>query len=106
MEIKNIFSEIPDSIPDEIFQEIISSRNCKIERIISKAHNTPEDKWYDQDKNEFVILLKGKAEISFQESDELIRLNPGDYINIPPHKKHRVEKTSSTEETIWLAVHY
>jgi cupin 2 domain-containing protein len=33
-------------------------------------------------------------------------MNPGDFINIPAHKKHRVEWTPPEERTIWLAVHY
>ena len=105
MEKGNIFSEIPESLPKELLETLTSSKNCKIERIISKGHSTPDGKWYDQDKNEFVILLKGYAELLF-ENNELIKMNVGDYINIPAHTKHRVEKTSKDQETIWLAMFY
>tara|TARA_B100002003_G_scaffold249635_2_gene286529 strand:+ start:404 stop:601 length:198 start_codon:yes stop_codon:yes gene_type:complete len=62
--------------------------------------------WYDQNTNEWVILLKGKAKLAFQESNNPVELTSGDYINIPSHVKHRVEWTDPSQETIWLAVHY
>ena len=33
-------------------------------------------------------------------------MKPGDFVNIPAHKKHRVEWTTPDEPTVWLAVHY
>ncbi len=33
-------------------------------------------------------------------------MKPGDFVNIPAHKKHRVEWTTPDELTIWLAVFY
>lgn len=102
---KNIFKDLPLSSPDEIFESIIENENIKIERIISEGHATSEGYWYDQDQNEFVMLLQGKAQISFTE-DEPVVLNPGEYIIIPAHKKHRVEWTSKIEKTLWLAVFY
>ncbi len=57
MKKDNIFSRIPASIPDEIFETIVQNENVKIERIISDGHATPEDSWYDQDHDEWVILL-------------------------------------------------
>jgi cupin 2 domain-containing protein len=32
-------------------------------------------------------------------------LRPGDYVEIPPHVRHRVAWTESDAPTIWLAVH-
>lgn len=104
-ETKNIFSNIPTSLPDEFLEELISTKNIKIERIISRGHTTPKDKWYDQDKNEWVIVLKGNAELSF-EGNINIKMKEGDFINIPAHVKHRVKKTDSSGETVWLAVFY
>ncbi len=105
-EIKNIFKKIPKEIPDEIFQEILSTDKLKIERILSKGHASPKGGWYDQNTNEWIILLKGKAKLAFKESKTPIELTPGDYINIPSHVKHRVEWTDPSQETIWLAIHY
>ncbi|HEA66911.1 MAG TPA: cupin domain-containing protein [Desulfobacterales bacterium] len=105
-EIKNIFKKIPKEIPDEIFQEILSTDKLKIERILSKGHASPKGNWYDQNTNEWIILLKGKAKLAFKESKNTVELTPGDYINIPSHVKHRVEWTDPSQETIWLAIHY
>ncbi len=106
MKCKNIFGEIPDDLPGEVIQEIIASGNTRIERIISKGHSSPEEFWYDQEENEWVILLCGKAKLKFNDRNPPIELNEGDYLNIPSHMKHRVEWTDPANETIWLAVFY
>jgi len=103
--IKNIFSSIPKDIPKELFETIVSSKEIRIERIISKGHITENNKWYNQDKNEFVIVLKGSAVIEYK-NNEMINLGIGDYLIIPARKEHRVAETSKKEETIWLAVFY
>ena len=60
-----------------------------------------------RDKNEWVLVLKWKCRFAYSKVDkEIVFMKSGDYINIPAHKKHRVEWTDPKEETIWLAVHY
>ena len=103
---RNIFRNIPEKISDEIFEKILENNNVRIERIISKGHSTPKDFWYDQEENEWVILLKGSAEILFKNNSVIIHLKEGDYLNINSHVKHRVEYTDPNIETIWLAVFY
>ncbi len=102
----NIYSNIPEHIPGEIFEELVQSAACRIERIISLGHTTPKGHWYDQDRDEWIILLKGKARLLFKDRSEMLEMNPGDYIHIPAHRRHRVEYTKPDEETIWLAIHY
>jgi cupin 2 domain-containing protein len=102
----NIFSNIPDNIPEEIFQAIICSDTVTVERIISKGHCSAEGFWYDQEKNEWVILLKGAARICFEDQQEPIHLKSGDYIHIPAHCRHRVEWTDPDCTTIWIAVFF
>ena len=106
MDIKNIFSDIQKHVPDEILENILQTDQFKIERIISRGHSTADGKWYDQDKNEWVMVLKGSAGLLFEGNDKAVIMKTGDYINIPAHRKHRVEWTEPEEETIWLAVHY
>lgn len=101
---QNLLKNIPTSIPDEIFETIISCQNIKIERIISKGHKSEPDFWYNQDQSEWILILKGKARLQFE--DKSIYLTPGDYLNIAPHQKHRIDWTTPEEETIWLAVFY
>jgi len=102
----NIFSNIPEHIPEELFHKILKTENLKIERIISRGHSSPDNYWYDQEQNEWVILLKGSARLLFEGDNKVIVLNRGDYINIPSHTKHRVEWTDSDTETVWLTIHY
>lgn len=106
MKLNNIYNNIPSVVPDEIFEEIMSSDKVRIERIISKGHSSPGEFWYDQEENEWVILMKGKAVLKFFDGKDSVELNGGDYLNIPSHKKHRVEWTDPETETIWLAVFY
>ena len=101
----NIFSEIPDRLKDELFEDIISSKNIKIERIISDGHTSPKNGWYESKQNEWVILLQGEAILSFDKGDDLT-LNVGDYVNIPSLKKHKVSYTSLSQKSIWLAIYY
>ena len=102
----NLFSNLPTSLKDEVFETIIETNGCKIERIISKGHTTPPDTWYDQEKNEWVMVLKGSARLRFEESNNDIEMKPGDHITIPAHCRHRVEWTDPDNVTIWLAVFY
>ncbi len=101
---QNLLTNVPTSIPDEIFETIISELNIKIERIISTGHKSEPDFWYDQDQSEWILLLKGEARLQFE--DKTIHLTSGDYLNIAPHQKHRINWMTSEEKTIWLAVFY
>ncbi len=90
---------------EEFFETIFQNENIKVERIISYGNTTPTDFWYDQDEYEFVILLKGNAILEFEKSEK-ISMNPGDFILIEPHQKHRVVYTSTEEHTFWLTVFF
>ena len=99
----NIY-KLPQEVSQlEKFEQIVSGKNIQIERIISKGQTTPSGKWYDQTTDEWVILLQGEAELSYD--DTRVKLKAGDYLLIPAHKKHRVEYTSIEPVCIWLAVH-
>jgi cupin 2 domain-containing protein len=104
--VQNLFENIPASMPDEIFQDLIRSGDVRIERILSRGQATPEGQWYDQDRHEWILLLKGRAGLVFAGREEIVTLHAGDSLNIPAHVKHRVAWTDSVETTIWLAVHY
>ena len=102
--INNLFKNIPGEIKEELFEEILNGKEFKVERIISEGHKSPDNFWYNQDENELVFLLKGSAEIEFEDSK--VELLPGDYVNIHAHKKHRVSRTDDSQKTVWLAIHY
>jgi cupin 2 domain-containing protein len=102
--MQNIY-ELPPVLDQlEKFEPIVSGKNIQIERIISTGQTTPSGQWYDQELDEWVILLQGEAELSYAD-DTRIRLKAGDYLLIPAHTKHRVEYTSIEPACIWLAVH-
>ena len=106
MRAANFFSDIPQRLPHEVFEEIVDTETCRIERIVSQGHASPKDFWYDQERNEWVILLQGRATLQFEGMDGFVELGPGDYLKIPAHKRHRVEWTDPDGITIWLAIHF
>ncbi len=103
--MNNIFDAIPENIESEIFELLAKSDGTRIERIISKGHKSPDSGWYDQETNEWVLVLRGEAMLLF-EDETSVNLKAGDYINIPAQKKHKVAWTDPEIETVWLAVHY
>lgn len=100
----NLLAELPVSLPEELIQTILSRPNLRIERIISHGHASPEGFWYDQEQREFVVLLQGAARLRFV--DEIVEMWPGSFIDIPAHRRHRVEWTDPQQPTIWLTVYY
>ena len=61
----------------------------------------PDGQVYDQDHDEWVVLLKGRAELDI--ATERVVLEPGAWLMIPAHVTHRV--VSTEHGTVWLAVH-
>lgn len=105
MPANNLFDAIPTTLESEAFEDIVNARNVRIERILSKGHASPELGWYDQDENEWVVVLKGSGRLVFDDGRS-VTLNVGDYVDIPAHRRHRVEWTDPDEVTLWLAVFY
>jgi cupin 2 domain-containing protein len=101
----NIFPEIPGDRDREIFEHLAGSGQVTIERIVSQGHTSPATGWYDAETNEWVIVLRGEARLSFEDGTS-VPLREGDYLNLPAHRRHRVDWTAPDRETIWLAVHY
>ena len=105
--MNNIFEHIPEFIPEEISESIIDNSTVKIERIISKGHTSPENGWYNQEMNEWVILLEGEAEIEFEDNQEKsVYLTRGSYLFIPKNKKHKVIYTSVEPPCVWLTIFF
>jgi len=102
----NVFLNISASGEDEVVEKILESGWVRIERIVSHGRATPEDDWYDQVRDEWVVLLKGRAGLLIEGEDDPRILKPGDYIYLPARLRHRVEWTSTDEACIWLAVHF
>ncbi len=104
MDKLNIFDNITVDKNNEQFFDIIKKDNIRIEKIVSNGQKSEKDFWYDQEENEFVMILEGSAIIEFK--DKEVELKKGDYLTIESHRKHRVKYTHKSKPTIWLAVFY
>ncbi len=101
--IKNFFADLPSPSGHEDILTLVQTDRLRVERIVSNGQRSPDDFWYDQEKEEWVILLQGTASLRFEDGS-VSRLKAGDYVLIGRRAKHRVEETSS--DAVWLALHY
>lgn len=103
---QNLFSNLPNQLPEELVDTLVINDRVRIERIVSTGQVSPKGFWYDQDEAEWVVVLRGEAKLLFAGEAHPRHLKPGDHVHILPHQKHRVEGTSNEEPTVWLAVFY
>ncbi len=102
----NIFANVPAHQPEEESTILADRPGAVVERIVSMGHASPAGFWYDQDWTEWAILLEGAAGLLIEGEGAARILRPGDYVELPPHVRHRVEWTASDRPTVWLAVHW
>ena len=96
----NIYDAIPAlPIGEESFETVIENSSVKIERICSNSVRNGE--WYDQENDEWVLLVEGSAVIEFE--DTIIPLCRGESLWIEKRRRHRVKETS--DDALWLALH-
>ena len=103
---KNLFAGVPVSLSDELTEVLCRSDGVRIERIVSRGHPSPPGFWYDQEEREFVLLVKGRAGLWFEGEAQPRVVEEGDWVEIAPHARHRVEWTAPDQDTVWLAVCY
>lgn len=104
--VANLLGNIPEQLPEELFETLIDGRRFRLERIVSRQHATPEGQWYNQPDDEWVLLVCGSAELQFAEPGRSVNLVAGDYLLIPAHCRHRVIATDQDRDTVWLALHF
>ncbi len=105
MDRGNLFTGIPAQIPDELLQVLWQRPGLRVERIVSRGHVTPANQWYDQDTDEWVVLLAGAARLRIEGQTERLDMRAGDYVLLPAHLRHRVEWTAPDQDSVWLAIH-
>ena len=105
MTMNNIFENVPGELKEEFFETILEGDRVRIERIVSEGQATPHGEWLEQKEDEWVILLSGGAELSFDDGTPGERMQPGDHMFIEAGRRHRVEWTLPGQKTVWLAVH-
>ena len=105
--IANLFAGLPSAAAvDEQFADILQHPGLRIERIVSTGQASPEGFWYDQPEGEWVVVLQGEAKLRFADEADARHLKTGDFIDIAPHRRHRIDWTDPNRPTVWLAVHY
>ena len=62
--MSNLFANLPVETKDEVFTELLSRPGARIERIVSNGQSTPVDTPFNQDHDEWVLLLRGSASLS------------------------------------------
>jgi cupin 2 domain-containing protein len=102
----NLFAAVPEGLAEEQALALLASPGLRIERIVSTGQASPPGFWYDQDWDEWVLLLAGTAAVAFAGEPEPRQLLQGSYLHIPARVRHRVEWTSSSPPAVWLAVHW
>jgi cupin 2 domain-containing protein len=104
MKASNILANLPAPAPEEFVESLARSNNVRVERIASHGHTSPEGFWYDQESNEWVMVVQGSALLQFKDDKGEVLLRPGDHVFLPAHVQHRVAWTDA--HTIWVAVHW
>ncbi len=105
IETGNFFANVATDLHDEEITKLAQLPGALIERIVSTGQASPPGFWYDQAWTEWIVLLSGSAGLLIEGEDVPRVLRPGDYVEIQPRVRHRVEWTDAGQPTLWLAVH-
>jgi cupin 2 domain-containing protein len=101
----NLFA-VAHALTAELVDALLSRPGLRIERIVSQGQASPAGFWYDQAEGEWVLVLAGAARLRFEDEPDARLLGPGDWLDIAPRRRHRVDWTDPAVPTIWLAVFY
>lgn len=106
MTVHNLLGRVPAAHAHEVFETLLRREGVRLERIVSHGQASPQGHWYDQAEGEWLLLLAGSAGLRIEGEPEIVVLRPGDTLNLPARRRHRVEWTAAREPTVWLALHY
>jgi cupin 2 domain-containing protein len=102
----NLFADLPRALDTERADTLLAGGPFRLLRIVSTGQATPPGEWYDQDDDEWVVVLRGSAGVRFADEPGTRRLVPGDWLLIAAGRRHRVEWTTPDGPTVWLALHH
>ena len=94
-----------EPLAGEVTETLYARAGLRIERIVSTGQATPEGQWYDQEDEEWVLVVAGAARLLIEGEARERALLPGDWLLLPAHCRHRVTWTESDPPTVWLAIH-
>lgn len=102
----SLLADLPADLPEERFETLLETPAFRLERILSLGHTTPEGEWYDQARDEWIMVVQGEARLALEGRTDPVDLHAGDTLLLPAHCRHRVEWTPTDRITVWLALHY
>ena len=107
LEVSNLLAGLPaQALAGEQVTPLVVRPGVRIERIVSTGQATPQGEWYDQEAEEWVMLVAGRARVHIDGEASDRTLAPGDFLLLPAHCRHRVTWTQADPPTVWLAVHF
>ncbi|MFD0895231.1 hypothetical protein KBB96_00270 [Luteolibacter ambystomatis] len=101
--VKQVLSSGVMGPGEETFHRLIAHPAFELEEIVSRGQASPEGFWYDQPRDEWVLLVAGRAVLAFEPGGRM-ELVAGNHVLIPARLQHRVEEAS--EDAVWLALHF
>lgn len=105
LDFGDLLAALPDASEGEHFDTLLAQAGVCIVRIVSDGQASPVGEWFDQDDDEWVVVLAGKAALLIEGEPETRTLGPGAYAFLPAHCRHRVAWTDPDTPTVWLAIH-
>jgi len=102
----NLLAPLPEADAAEHVDALLTRPGLRVERIVSRGQASPPGFWYDQPEAEWVLVLTGSARLRFADETEARLLGPGDWLDIAPHRRHRVDWTDPDVPTVWVAIFY
>ena len=106
MRAGGLFDALPQDAAEEQVSTLLQGAGFVLERIVSTGQASPPGFWYDQERAEWVLLLRGSAGLELEGEAAPRTLHPGDWVHLPAHARHRVAWTDPAEPTVWLALHH
>ena len=104
--VVNLLTPLPDARTAEQTSTLLTRPGLWVERIVSLGQASPPGFWYEQAEGEWVLVLAGSAKLRFADEPDARLLRPGDWLDIAPHRRHRVDWTDPATPSVWLAVFY
>ena len=79
----NLFDNLPSGASGEELTTLMAAGATRLVRIVSTGQATPEGEWLDQDNNEWVVVLRGRAGLRIAGEDAVRVLAAGGSVRLP-----------------------
>lgn len=99
-----LFTPPSVSSPAQGAKTLFITPSIAIEHIASGPQTTPPHKWLSDERDLFLLLLRGMSKLTFFDGTRRL-LSGGECILIPAHTPYRVSFASSEPGCVWLCVY-